>query len=424
MRMPLVLAALGALGLGAQTPQKLTLKEAEELAVQNHPRIKMAEWQARAAGAVTRQIKGTLQPNLSGSMTGSIADHGSRLGAGGLNAPDLFTRLGLGIAVTQMLYDFGRTSLQAAGSDAQAAARQQDISTQRAQILLRVRQSYFGVLRAQKTLTVTGSTLDSRKLLLRQITALAQSNLRSTLDVQFAEVSVSEAEILVARAENEVQTAMAELAAVLGYEDQRSFALGDEPMPEALPGDANALIQEAFQSRPELEASRRQVEAARRAEQSEGRLNRPTVTAMGAFGFIPAGDPRLRTRFGGLGVNLNIPVWNGHVNDSRREEAYFKMAAAEQELRDLEIRIARDVRVALHEAQNAERNLKLTPKLLENAARTLRLAQTRYSAGLGTIVELNQAELSRTAGEIADANARYDYQVRRSMLDFHLGKLR
>ena len=51
-----------------------------------------------------------------------------------------------------------------------------------------------------------------------------------------------------------------------------------------------------------------------------------------------------------------------------------------------------------------------------------RRAQTRYELGLGSIVELSQAQLNQTAAEVSSANARYEYQILRSVLRFQLGE--
>jgi outer membrane protein len=65
----------------------------------------------------------------------------------------------------------------------------------------------------------------------------------------------------------------------------------------------------------------------------------------------------------------------------------------------------------------------LTRQLLQQANIALDLAQTRYDAGLGNIVELSTAQLNVTSAQIADASALYEYQTQRILLDYQTGAL-
>ena len=90
----------------------------------------------------------------------------------------------------------------------------------------------------------------------------------------------------------------------------------------------------------------------------------------------------------------------------------------------LTIQIARDVRVARLDTTDAFRRLDVTNRLVAQANESFRLAQARYDAGLGSIVELNQAQLNQTSAEIAAATAKYEYLSRRATLDYATGVLR
>lgn len=413
---------LAVTALGGQ--DRLTLDEAERIALQQHPRIRAAQFLTAASRAQVQQVKGTLQPFLSGNVTASAADHTSRIGAGGLNASSLFSRFGSGLAVGQTLFDFGRTARLAESISSRADAQQATQSTVRSQVLLEVRQAYYRVLELQRSLDLSRSALTSRQLLRRQIQALVENQLRSTLDLQFAELAVSEAEVAVARFEGELQSAAAVLATALGFTEDRQFVLADSAEFPELGGSADSLVKEALASRPDLASRRLQHTAAKEFAESEKRLVLPSVTATGVFGFIPAGDPRLRTRYGGLGLNLNVPVFNGRTFAARRQEADARAGAAEQDARELELRAAREVRTAFSDAMNAYRRIALSDKQVAQARRLYLMADTRYKAGLGTIVELNQAELAQLSAELNAANTRYAYLTARSVLDFAVGRLK
>ena len=142
-----------------------------------------------------------------------------------LNNPSVYDRAAGGLAVSQLITDFGRTANLTASSKFQAQAENQNASATREQVLLQVDTSYFGALEAQAVLHVAQQTFDTRQLLLDQVTALATNKLRSELDVSFARVAVQEARLLLEKAQNDADAAMASLSTALGYREPRQFQL-------------------------------------------------------------------------------------------------------------------------------------------------------------------------------------------------------
>ena len=87
------------------------------------------------------------------------------------------------------------------------------------------------MLRAQAVMKVATQTVAARQLVSDQVTALAESKLKSTLDVSFANVNLAEAKLILVSAQNDMAGAFAQLSAALGYQDSRTYSLVDEPVP-------------------------------------------------------------------------------------------------------------------------------------------------------------------------------------------------
>ena len=102
----------------------------------------------------------------------------------------------------------------------------------------------------------------------------------------------------------------------------------------------------------------------------------------------------------------------------------MRAQASDREVEDLTVQVSKEVRVAWLEASTAFRRLDVTARPVAQAQQSLRLAQTRYDNGLGSIVELNQAQVSQVSAEITAAGAKYDYLSRRAALAFVMGALR
>jgi len=411
----------------AQSVLRLTLAEAERLAVANNPQLSAAQFNAAAAAEVPVELRANFQPTVSGAVTGVGADAGSLLAAGGLTNPAVYNRVATGLSFSQLITDFGRTSNLVGSAKLHAQAQDQVTQTARAQILLAVNHAYFGVLRAEAVLKVAQQTVDARQLVADQVSALARSNLKSTLDVSFASVNLADARLLLASARSDVKTAYAALATAMGLPGQYAqggFSLTPEPMPGALPDTVDPLLEAALRDRPELANLRLEQNAAQRFAQAEKELRLPTVSAAAAIGLVPAGDARIPSRFGAAGLNVNIPILNGHLFRARQTEAELRAKAAEQNVNDQANQVVRDVRIAYLNASTAFERLALTAQLLDQARLALDLAQRRYDIGLGSIVELSQAQLNVTAAEIAGSSAQFDYQTQRANVAYQIGALR
>ena len=409
----------------AETPQLLTLAQARELAVKNHPRLSAAELKSLAVQQVITQARAPLLPVFTANFTAvGTPDSNTRLGAGSLNVPTVFERAGAGLVVSQLLTDFGRTANLLETSKLRARAEGEVAQITRSLLLLQVTASYLGALQAQSVLAVAKQTVATRQVLLDQVSALAKNQLKSDLDVSFARVNFEESRLLLAKSENDRHAAHTSLIALLGSRDAHEFTLEDEPLPPALsaPDDGSNFVAEALAHRPELARLRAERDAARRFARAEKGLAYPTLSAVGSVGSLPVRDSRLPENYAAAGVNLSFPIFNGGLNAARRTEADLRARVADENLRDEENNLIRDVRIAQQNAAYAHERVSLTAKLLEHARTAFTLAQARYQLGASSIVELSQAQLNRTAAEIADATAKYDYLLQRAVLDFQRGR--
>jgi outer membrane protein len=412
----------------AQAPPTLTLQEAEALAVKNHPRIQAAQNEVSYASQQIVIDRAAYYPGVTADITGSQGNDLSRIGAGDLPASRLFDREAQGVTVRQLITDSGRTPNLVAGARFQAQAASQNSQATRYTVLLDVNRAYFKVLHAQATVKVAEQTVAARQLLDNQVTELARNKLRSQVDVAFADVNVSEARLLLLRAQDSVAGALAELGRAMGSDQPANYRLSDEPLPPAPPAAPDALVPQALGNRPELASLRASLDAARRFADAEKDLARPTVSAVAVGGYIPyfntPSTAPIPHQYEGLAANVSIPIFNGRLFSARREAAYQRALQAGQLLRDRQQQISRDVRMAWAGANDAYRRIDVTAQFMRQAALALQLAQGRYELSLASIVELTQAQLNVTQAEIENLNAKYDYQTQYSALQYAIGLLR
>lgn len=406
------------------TTEVLTLAQAEASALAKQPRMLAAQLRARASAERIKEARSGYLPTVNFNATGvRVADAGTSLAAGYITTSAVSDRFAYGGNLSQLVTDFGRTSalVGAARSTAQAQA---DVATlTRAQVRLNVREAYYEVLGAEAVLRAAKAAQANRHLVAQQLSALAQSELRSTLDVNFANVLASEADLAVVQAESVVSQQRARLATATGSEKPVTAALAEPVGPDALPPDPGVMLPGAQAQRADLAATEAQQHAADQFANAEKRLSYPTLGVIGSAGQIPFHDRTLQGDYAAAGFNLNIPVFNGGLYKARRNEAELEAGARANDVHELHLEVTEQVRNSWLRADEAFRSLDVTARLVTQSKEALRLAQARYDAGLGSIVELNQAQLNETSAEISAADAGFTYLARRAELDFAAGLL-
>jgi len=425
LRGALVVLVLSAGAGGRVLAEPLTLAEAHATALRNHPRVTIAQLRELIAREVVRENRAAYFPTADAYADGVEAgNRNTRILAGGLNNPVIYDRVADGIGVSELITDFGQTSNRVAGARLEARAESQNAAAVNEQILLSVDVHYFGALQAQAVLRVARDTVASRQLLVNRVEALARNQLKSSLDVSFAQVALEESLLLQQNAEGDVAGSQASLSAALGYRDSHSFELADEPLPSGNPPDVDRVIDAATRNRPDLLRLRFERDAAIRAARAQKDRNYPTLAAVGSFGNAMSHDYRLPDKYAAGAITLDIPLFEGGAFLARQHEAELNARIADQVLRDEEDNVGRDVRLAWIALNASRQRLRTTEKLLSYAGQAYELAQARYRMGSSSMLELSEAQLSATTARIAAASARYDELIRQSMLDYQTGSLR
>lgn len=413
-------------------PMRLTRTQAERLAIKNNPRISVGRLLALAQHQIYRESRAAELPTFNGVITAADANEGSRVGAGPLNAPRLLTHAGGGVTLNQLITDFGRTyNLVASAKLAEKAQNANALATTE-DIVLATDQAFYNALQAQALLQVAHQTVTTRQQVENQVSVLTKNNLKSDLDLSFAQVNLSQAQLLQLDAENNVQTTVAALTAVLGFDRQENYELVEEntqlPSP---PPDLDVLTNLALNQRPDLQALTYNQQSAEKFRVAQRDQLFPTISALGVFGGTPVrpdctGAPCnpnyfISPWYGAIGANMSVPIFNGFLYTAQASEAKLRARAAAENTRDLRDVIVRNVRTAWLAANTAFQRVSVSAELAKEADLGLSLAKSRYQLGLGSIVELSQAQLQQADAAIGYVNAQYQYRLALSTLNFTIG---
>jgi len=416
--------------LPAQTSEapktlQLTMAEAEKIAIENNPRISIARLEELMQRQIVRETRSPEFPQAAANITSVRAEDASRVTAGFLNNPTLYTRAAAGVSVSQLITDFGRTRHLVKSAQFNDEAQKNDLAATHAQILLAVDRAFLQALIEQRLLRIAEQTVTDRQALDDEIATLTRAKLKSTLDQSMADSELAIAELNLVDARTEAGNSIFDLQEILGLPHAVELSLDDKEtnlvMPLTL--DAQQLLGKALAERPDFLALQKKEEAAKQMQMAEHDLARPSIQAMAAGGGAPVrADAIAKPWYGAAGINVSIPLFTGDRFSARAREA--ELAAMESQARVLELqqRIERDLRKTLANTQAAYQKIAVTEQILERANLSLQLASTRYRLGLSNMVELNDAENAQIAAQIGAANARYSYRIWVAELNYQTGE--
>ena len=159
MKLTLLVLVMAAAQLApaADAPaNSLTLAQARELALKQHPRISVADLTALAARQATKEVQSVLLPSVFANATavGNADPNNTRIAAGGLNNPLIYEREAQGLTVSQLITDFGRSWELTRSARLRERSAQMNVVATRAQILLEVDNAFFSTLESQSVLQV------------------------------------------------------------------------------------------------------------------------------------------------------------------------------------------------------------------------------------------------------------------------------
>ena len=460
MRMFVVVLAAGLLTRAAHA-SPLSLAEAVETALRQNPSVQAALSTAQAAQARVGTARSAWLPQLN-ATTQVRADTSYQTGvAAGAEAVNTLRYSG-GLQLTQMIYDFGRTSARIGGAEAGTLAAVADSETTRSQIALRAITSFYAVLQAEALREVNRRTLEQQQQRRLQAESFFRIGTRPEIDVLIARTAVANAELALVQSDNSVWTTRTQLLEALGIQHDSQpgsppaagaspsaeawllrplQAAASPPLPqEAVDPQVDALLEGALQNRPDYQAQRervRQAEANVRAlrgdylpqlslglnGQLSGSIGGLTVGTVGGTSRLDvptAGQPGFAMT-GSL--SLAWPILSGLSTVYGLREAHASLLAARATLDALRLSLRSQLLSALYQLRAAVRSVQAARALATQAERQLEMARGRYQAGVGNAIELGDAAVTTAGAEGQRVQAEYALYSARATLLWHLGQL-
>ncbi|MBM3271658.1 MAG: TolC family protein [Candidatus Sericytochromatia bacterium] len=406
MRSPLFLLAF-AICLGS-TPARAATVGVDALvaeALANHPQALAASASVAAQAAAIGRVEAQQLPQV--SLTSGYAQTTSIS-----NTQTASQSLGITngqLAVRQQIWDFGRTGQAIAEARAGADAAQAQARLSEVDVAHGVRRAYLLWLREHTAARAAAGRADSARRIRDQARAFYTAGKRSKIDLTRADAALQLAQADLARARLAEQTAALVVDAAVGREGAAAGEPALPPEPGVVaraPADLAAL---ARQGHPALAAARARLRRAQAAREGADLAVWPELRADGKYGFR-ARDAAPNPNWS-VELTLSAPLFDGFATDRARQEAAAAESGAQETLRGAVLATDLDLRRAALAAESASERLPAAEAAVRGALENLELAQGRYAAGVGTVIEVGDALDLLQAAQI-DRD--------RDLVDYHL----
>jgi TolC family type I secretion outer membrane protein len=400
----------------------LSLKEAIELALENQPTIQARLGDYAAARQRVDQAFSGLLPQLGGSWTAFRDQTVSTLTnatTGRTRTIDSWaTTTSARLTLSQLFFDFGKTFAATDAAKASAESSRGDVEIDKDGTVLLVKESYFNTLFGRRLVVVNQEAVARAQLNLRSAKGFFEVGTRPKFDVTRAEVDLANAQLTLIQARNAVRLARVALNTAMGIAIDSPTEIQDILTYEAFPLDESQLLAEALQRRPEYRQVKTRVEEAEAKVRQTFRNFFPDIAGNAFYGAARADMNEVWE----LGLSLNWSIFDGGNKIARYKEAKASLEAAQSRVRAQELAIWKEVEQAHLNVSEGEQRIQAVKKAVEAAQENFRLAQGRFDAGVGTIIELTDAQLTLTQALSTEAQALTDYRIAVSRLERALGR--
>lgn len=403
------------------------LDEAVRIALENHPSIKSAGQQIGAQQAVVGQQMAAYYPTVSFNNNYNTRNTtaGGTGGTGSIPLTKSFDSISSATNVTMTLYNFGKREGAVESARDTLEATRDSYNATANNVVLAVKQAYYGVLQADALLNVNEETVKDREVTLRQTQGFYDVGTKPRSDVTQAQANLYTAQANLITAQNGVKIAWATLKNAMGLDEYSEQPLGEKLSVTPVSISFDEAKQAAFSARPELLQFAAQLKAqdqllavARRNHlpdilfnSSYGRQNSDAVNNLWPL------QPSWQVQ-----VSLNIPIFNGFQTTYQVQQALYTYNSIKEQEHFERQQVALQVEQSYLNLTSAEGLVKANEAAVKAAKENLDLQEGRYQVGVGSIVEVTDAQTTYTNAETNYVNALASYKIAEAQLLNAMGR--
>jgi len=407
--------------------ETLTIGRCLDIALKRNPNIVAAMSTVEVNRNRVGEARSNYYPQISATGSFDRINPVPGTAAAPLGVREIFNQYSGSINLNQNIYDFGKTSSSVDVSKHNLESSRSDLSTSQDTIILGVKQAYYGVLQAKRNRDVAADVIKQFQLHLDQAQGFYDVGTKARIDVIKAEVDLSNAKLSLINAENALKIAWITLNNAMGVPDPPAYNIEDNLSFQQYAITLEEATARAFENRPDLQSviAKRQAAEANISLASSGHY--PVLSGNASYLAGAQDVPPSAIEHGGIdhgwevGVALTIPLFSGFLVSHQVAEAranLYTLRANEESLRQ---QILLDVRQAYLNLQAAEASISTADLASKQAKENLDLANGRYTAGVGSPIEVSDAFATYVTAQATYTGALYNYKIAQASIEKAMG---
>ena len=409
----------------------LSVEEAVAIALETQPQIQQRLADYQAAAFRVDQAFSPLLPQVTGLVTAARTQSAQNAPAAARAPFDprtssfTLTRiqpwsesLTATVTLSQKIFDFGKTFASTEAARRLAEVAQEDVELQRQGVTFLVKQNFILINFAQRLIRVQEQSLERADLNLRSARGFFEVGTRPKSDVARAEVDVANARVALIQARNAERLARVQLNTAMGIAADTPTEVQDNLVYQAMTIDRAQLLGQALAQRPEYKQARLRVNEADARMRRAFRDFFPDITGSASYGATRADLNEIWE----IGLSLSWTIFDGGNKIALLRETKAIVQSAVYQVKATELNIASEVEQAQLNVNEAQERIGAAQTAVASAQENFRLAQGRFDAGVGTILELTDAQLFLTQAQNTEAQALADYRIAGARLERAIGR--
>lgn len=381
----------------------LSLDQALKLALKNQPLIMQAESEVKAAEARINEQKSFNYPDVEGDLSYT------RLGpvASIVFGTELFhlypaNNYDAHVSARYRIYDFGKKNALLDLTRSYKVTAEEKINYIKNQLTYKTAQTFYTILFLEQSLAVKNDQIKTLEEHIGTADKRVENGTATDFDVLTTKVRVAAAENQKMDIKNAINKAKIMMRALLGLSSDAPVNVsGNLELPNTVE-NRDSLINAALSQREEIKIATDAENSIKLQQQAASLGDKPTLNAIGSFGFKNGYMPNLNVLRGNwvLGLAAHVPIFNGFRTDAKLQEVQADLDANDAHLLQLERKIKAEVESSLSELSNSRSKIGSTKLQVAQAEQALQRAQTQYKNGVITNLDLLDSETSLSEAKL------------------------
>jgi len=395
----------------------LNLQQCIEIALKQHPNINAATGNVRITDSKIGQARAGYFPQL------TFQSGYQRIGPPSTSStnPDPYNQYSNTLSLNQTIFDFGKTYNQVEIQSLGKESSQADLQDVSGQVILGVKQAYYGYLQAKKSQDVAMETVNQFQQHYEIAKVFFETGKSSKIDVTSAEVNLSNAKINLLKAENARRIARITLANAMGIMNAPEYEIKDDLNYRPYEVSMEEALQNAYKNRPDLLSTLKKKEGLEKTIYLSKKGYLPVLAGSAAYGYTGNEFIVDKDKAWSVGVTLTFPLFTGLSTKYQIDEAKANLDVLKANEDSLMQKVYLQVESAYLSLKEAAERITAGKIIVKQAEETVELAKGRYAAGVGSSIEITDAMITLNNAKMTYITALSDYSVAQANLEKAMG---